>query len=122
MGVPKTRNTITTPHTTPPPIVTQQPPTTTNYYQESVYDYYEGGDYVTYDNDDHVTGDDVAYDDYDEVRNHNTINAASVDYNLDEKDGSSSCPGSLRDCLTACSPVININQVAYKLCVNECLE
>ena len=25
-----------------------------------------------------------------------------------------SCPGSLRDCLSACSPVVSINKVAYK--------
>jgi len=77
---------------------------------------------VTYDNNDYVTGDKFANDDSDEVKNHNNIDAASVDYNLDDTDESSSCPGSLRDCLTACSPVISINKVAYKLCVNECLE
>ena len=32
------------------------------------------------------------------------------------------CPGSLRDCLDACSPVVSINQAAYKICVNECLD
>jgi len=32
------------------------------------------------------------------------------------------CPGSLRDCLSACSPVVRINGAAYKICVNECLE
>ena len=31
-------------------------------------------------------------------------------------------PGSLRDCLSACSPVVRINGAAYKICVNECLE
>jgi len=57
--------------------------------------------------------DNHADDDFDNVKNHN---------NQDYTDESSLCPGSLRECLTACSPVININQVAYKLCVNECLE
>ena len=32
------------------------------------------------------------------------------------------CPDSLRDCLAVCSPVISINQLAYKLCINECLD
>jgi len=112
---PKQRKHITTPHTTPTPVVTHQPPTTNKYYQESVYDYYQGEDYVAYDDND-------VDDDYDNVKNHNSINAVSEDYNLDDTEESPSCPGSLRECLTACSPVININQVAYKLCVNECLE
>ena len=32
------------------------------------------------------------------------------------------CPGSLRECLDACSPVVRINPAAYKICVNECLD
>ena len=39
-----------------------------------------------------------------------------------ESDSLTGCPGSLRECLDACSPVVNINQAAYKICVNECLE
>ena len=71
---------------------------------------------MTHDCNDNVT------DNFDEVMNHNNINEVSVDYNLGYKDESSSCPGSLRECLTACPPLININQVAYKVCVIECLE
>merc|ERR1712083_550728 len=53
--------------------------------------------------------------------NDNHIEGVNVDYPQDDSD-TSTCPGSLRECLTACSPIINIYQVAYKLCVNECLE
>ena len=37
-------------------------------------------------------------------------------------DSLTGCPGSLRECLDACSPVVAINQAAYKVCVNECLD
>merc|ERR1719323_1809124 len=34
----------------------------------------------------------------------------------------SSCPSSLAECVSSCAPVLAIQQRAYKLCVNECLE
>ena len=58
------------------------------------------------------------YLDYDEFQH----DYPQDDYPQDNSDTSSTCPGSLRECLTACIPVITINQVAYKLCVNECLD
>ena len=45
-----------------------------------------------------------------------TASEADYDYSM------TGCPGSLRECLDACSPVVRINQAAYKICVNECLE
>jgi len=53
--------------------------------------------------------------------NENHIHGVIVDYPQDVTD-TSTCPGSLRECLTACSPISKTYQVAYKLCVNECLE
>merc|ERR1712228_311235 len=32
------------------------------------------------------------------------------------------CPSSLAECISSCAPVLAIQQRAYKLCVNECLE
>jgi len=34
----------------------------------------------------------------------------------------SSCPGTLAACVSSCAPVLQIQQRAYKLCVNECLD
>jgi hypothetical protein len=34
----------------------------------------------------------------------------------------STCPSSLAECISSCAPVLAIQQRAYKLCVNECLE
>jgi hypothetical protein len=98
--------TLTTPHTTPRPV------TVVVTEGDSVHDYHNS-DYGDFYNDypSDAVADDVSSDylDYDE-------------YHTDDSDPSSSCPGSLRKCLTACSLVITINQVAYKLCVNECLD
>ena len=56
------------------------------------------------------------------------------DYDFTESDYSSypeeeesadypnSCPSSLQECVASCSPVLAIQQIAYKLCVNECLD
>jgi len=60
--------------------------------------------------------------DYEDENYSNSNNKVTDDYPQYETNPSPSCPGSLRECLTACSPVININQLAYKLCVNECLD
>jgi len=75
---------------------------------------------------------DDSSDVFDDDINHEFNDASSVgvgsdyydEYSTpkDDSDPSPSCPGSLRECLTACSPVIRISQVAYKLCVNECLD
>ena len=46
----------------------------------------------------------------------NSESEADYDYTM------TGCPGSLRECLDACSPVVRINPAAYKICVNECLE
>ena len=81
---------------------------------------YHISDYPSDDVDDDVASDYDDNDDYDVY--HTNTNTLTDDYPHDDYDSSSSCPGSLRECLTACSPVISINQVAYKLCVNECLD
>merc|ERR1711872_376472 len=70
------------------------------------------------DDDDDEESTDNNFDDYDDIHD----NSVDADYPVDDKDLPPLCPGSLRECLTACSPVNNINHVAYKLCVNECLE
>jgi len=132
---------FTTPHTTPRPVLgasatsvasaTQKPfkddPRLIN--KESVYEYdtdtNEGyDDIVNYVNDDDVNSDyQSSFDyDYEDDKYSNSNNAVEDDYPQYETNPSPSCPGSLRECLTACSPVITINQLAYKLCVNECLD
>ena len=84
-------------------------------YDESLNDSVSYNDYMDDDKDDSVASDYPAYSEHD-------TNTVEDDYPQDDFYASSSCPGSLRECLTACSPVITINQVAYKLCVNECLD
>merc|ERR1712083_77395 len=101
-----------TPTSSPPPSTTPSPattprPTSTIFSSESpVYEYYD-----LYDD----GFEDSEYDD-------NHISSVDDDYEKDDYDHLPLCPGSLRECLTSCSPVNNISQVAYKLCVNECLE
>jgi len=51
----------------------------------------------------------------------NQIDQDITDYSENDAD-TYICPGSMKECLNACSPIITINQLAYKLCVNECLE
>ena len=67
------------------------------------------------------------YDDY----NSNQVDSSDYsdyevyeDYNGNEKESFSltGCPGTLRDCLSSCNVVLSINQAAYKICVNECLD
>jgi hypothetical protein len=83
-------------------------------YNDLYYDYSSDGD------DDDVASD---YHDYYEFQTNTVVDDyPQHDYPQYDSAPSSSCPGSLRECLTACSPVITINQVAYKLCVNECLD
>jgi len=78
---------------------------------------------VNYVNDDDVTSDyQSSYDYYEDDKYYNSNSKVTDDYPQYETDPSPSCPGSLRECLTACSPVIDISKVAYKLCVNECLD
>jgi len=80
-------------------------------------------DYVNYVNDEDVTSDYQTYYDYHEDDKYSNSNNKVGDvYPQYGTNPSPSCPSSLRECLTACSPVIKINQVAYKLCVNECLD
>ena len=103
----------TTPHTTPRigASSSTKPFTTTTTTTSSIdFDGVSrvGNDFIYY------------YDDSDsENAEDNTLESeVSPDYSFN----TSSCPGSLKECLSACSPVIQINKVAYKLCVNECLE
>lgn len=70
-------------------------------------------DYAYYDDQDYNSNqlDDFDYSQYE-------------DYNGNEKESFTltGCPGTLRDCLSSCNVVLSINQAAYKICVNECLD
>jgi len=136
------RRPTTTPHTTPYPTTTTQQTTTTTTrttstttvrYQQEEYDYQyydfntntvnredvhsdyhqqDHGDYYD-DNPDYVYGNEIFENsDYNEepLYEDNSVNTLT------------GCPGTLRDCLSACSPVVSINPAAYKICVNECLD
>jgi len=139
--IPSLATPITTPHTTPRPALsaatttgrsqTQRPFSndSRSINKESVYEYNydaseESEEYKDFVNDDDDTSDyRTSYDyGYDDDKYPRSNNAVEDDYSQYETNPSPSCPGSLRECLTACSPVININQLAYKLCVNECLD
>lgn len=61
----------------------------------------------------------VHYLDEDEDARH--VEPEYVDY-PDYSPVPSSCPSSLAECVSSCAPVLAIQQRAYKLCVNECLE
>merc|ERR1719323_3004176 len=61
----------------------------------------------------------VHYHDEDEDARH--VEPEYVDY-PDYSPVPSSCPSSLAECVSSCAPVLAIQQRAYKLCVNECLE
>merc|ERR1712106_773558 len=106
---------FTTPSTIPSTKATLETSTTLSFSPRILN---EDSDYVYHDSDyDYLhtnNVEDIAYDE-------NHINTVE---NLphDNPDQSPTCPGSLRECLTACSPVISISKVAYKLCVNECLD
>ena len=102
-----TTTTTTTSTTTTTTTTTREPE-----YHEYDYHYYDfsSNDVVGGGGDDGAgleTG--VYYDDY-------SASEADYDYSM------TGCPGSLRECLDACTPVVRINQAAYKICVNECLE
>jgi len=56
---------------------------------------------------------DYTSDNNDDFNNYD-YDSSPIDY--------SECPGSLGECLSACSPVASIRQTAYKICVNECLD
>ena len=82
---------------------------------ESVYEYDDHEDVTS----DYQHSYDNTYEDYEYQ---NSKDKVTEDYPKITNSQSPSCPGSLRECLTACSPVIKISKVAYKLCVNECLD
>ena len=75
-------------------------------FEKSLNDIDSYNEYVNDELDDGEARDYSAHSEYD-------TNTVADDYPQDNFYTSSSCPGSLRECLTACSPVI---------CLNECLE
>merc|ERR1712066_1071877 len=135
---------VTTPHTTARPTTTMTRTTTTTttvapVVEEYDYHYYDfsnsvdtphhtghsfnqqnqdhpssPGDYsYSYSDPGNSLDEDYSYTEYTEYQEEET------DQGINTLTG---CPGSLRDCLSACSPVVRINGAAYKICVNECLE
>jgi len=121
------RTTTTTQRTTTTRRTTS---TTTVRYQQDEYDYqYYDFNTNTVNREDYHQEDDRDYydDDHDYVYGNEIFE--NSDYAEEEpvyEDNSvntlTGCPGTLRDCLSACSPVVSINPAAYKICVNECLD
>jgi len=63
--------------------------------------------------------DNFLYDDFAEAADDDDVDDLYIN---DANDPSQLCPGNLKECINACSPIVRINQVAYKMCVNECLD
>jgi len=128
------RRQSTTPRTTPPPTTTpltttSTTTTTTVAPVESDYDYqYYDFNTNTVDKTDYNHDERKVYTNDDETEDYpykNDISEYTDDFGNDYDYSDTSvhgCPGSLRECLDACSPVISINNAAYKICVNECLD
>jgi len=105
---PKTTTTTTTTTTS----TTTATTTTTREPEYHEYDYH----YYDYRSNDVAGGHDGGAELETEVYYDYPVSEADYDYSM------TGCPGSLRECLDACSPVVRINSAAYKICVNECLE
>merc|ERR1712066_645910 len=133
---------VTTPHTTARPTTTTTRTTTTTttvapVVEEYDYHYYDFSNSVdtphhtghsfNQQSQDHPSSPgDYSYSDPGNSLDEDYSYTEYTEYREEESDQGintlTGCPGSLRDCLSACSPVVRINGAAYKICVNECLE
>jgi len=114
------RRPTTTPHTTPRPTTTTTTTTTERYQQEEYdYQYYDFNTNTVNREDYHQQDQDYMYGN--EIYENSDYNEEPL-YEDNSVNTLTGCPGTLRDCLSACSPVVSINPAAYKICVNECLD
>ena len=103
---------------------TTLPQVRTIYNNTPVHEFqYESNDYLDYP--DYPSHSPDYTQDYQDYQDEDEDTVDSRDYSPDYSDYSpvsSSCPSSLSLCVSSCSPVLQIQQRAYKLCVNECLD